>query len=57
MAATNVTMRVDLTTFIASSHSDMLAMTTNHVLKIANSSEHNLGADPCYSLSPGSKSG
>jgi hypothetical protein len=49
IAATNMTMRVDKTTLIASSHSDILAMTRNHLPKIASSSEHNLGADACYS--------
>jgi hypothetical protein len=48
MAATNVTMRVDRTTFIAPSQSDMLATTKNH-LQIANSLEHDLGADASYS--------
>jgi hypothetical protein len=31
MVATNVTTRVDKTTFIASSHSDVLAVTKNHL--------------------------
>jgi hypothetical protein len=44
-----VTIRVDRITFIASSHSGMLAMAKNHLLKIANPSEHNSGADACYS--------
>jgi hypothetical protein len=39
IAATNVTVRVDRTTFIASSYSDILAMTKNHLLKIASSSD------------------
>jgi hypothetical protein len=49
IAATNLTIRADRTTFIASSHSDMLAMTKNHLPKIASSSEHNFGADASYS--------
>jgi hypothetical protein len=31
MAATKATMRIDKTTVIASSYSDVLAMTTNHL--------------------------
>jgi hypothetical protein len=57
IAATNVTIRVDRTTFIASSHSYMLAMTKNHLPKIASSSDHNFSVDANYSKSLGSKSG
>jgi hypothetical protein len=57
IAATNVTIRVDRTTFIAFSHSDMLATTKNHLPKIASSLEHNFGANANYSKSPGSKLG
>jgi hypothetical protein len=52
-----VTIRVDKTTFVATSHSDILATTKNQLLKIAGSLEHGLGADASYSKSPGSKSG
>jgi hypothetical protein len=48
IAATNMTIRVDRTTFIVSSYSDMLAMTKTHLPKIDISSEHNLGADASY---------
>jgi hypothetical protein len=48
MATTDMTMRVDKTTFIASSHSEILSMTRNHLQKIASSLEHNLGADVSY---------
>jgi hypothetical protein len=57
IAATNMTIRVDKTTIIATSHSNMLAMTKNHLPKMAISSEHSLGADVSYSSSPGTKSG
>jgi hypothetical protein len=57
IAATNVTIRVDKTTIIATSHSDMLAMTKNHLPKMAINSEHSLGADVSYPSSPGTKSG
>jgi hypothetical protein len=49
IAATNMTIRVDKTIFIAFSHSGMLATTKNHLPKIASFSEHNLGADAGYS--------
>jgi hypothetical protein len=45
IVATNVTIMVDRTTIIATSHSDMLATTKNLLLKMAISSEHSLGAD------------
>jgi hypothetical protein len=57
IATTNMTIRVDRTTFIATSHSDMLATTKNHLSKMASSLEHGLGADASYSSSPGMKSG
>jgi hypothetical protein len=56
IAATNVTIRVDRTTFISFSHLDMLATTKNHLPKITSSSEHGLGADVSYSSSSGTKS-
>jgi hypothetical protein len=52
-----VTIMVDRTTFVATSHSDILAMTKNHVPKIGSSLEHGLGADTNYSSSLGTKSG
>jgi hypothetical protein len=52
-----VTIRVDRTTFIETSHSGILATTKNHLPKIASSSEHILGADASYSSSSGTKSG
>jgi hypothetical protein len=52
-----MTMRIDRTIFIATSHSDILATAKNHLSKIASSSEHGLGADASYSKSPGTKSG
>jgi hypothetical protein len=57
IAATNVTIRVDKTTFIATSHSDILATTKNHLLKIASSLEHSLGANASYSSSSRTKLG
>jgi hypothetical protein len=51
IAATNVTIRVDITTFIAFSHSDMLATTKNHLPKIASFLEHDLDANASYSQS------
>jgi hypothetical protein len=52
-----VTIRIDRTTFIATSHSDILSMTKNHPPKITSSSEHGLGADASYLLSSGTKLG
>jgi hypothetical protein len=52
-----VTIRVDRTTFIATSHSDILLTTKNHLLKIASSSEHGLGPDASYSPSSRTKLG
>jgi hypothetical protein len=52
-----MTIRVDRTTFIATSHLDILATTKNHLPQIASSSEHGLGVDASYSSSPGTKSG
>jgi hypothetical protein len=52
-----VTIMVDRTTFVATSHSDILATTKNHVPKIGSSLEHGLGADTNYSSSLGTKSG
>jgi hypothetical protein len=52
-----MTIRVDRTIFIATSHSDMLAMTQNHLLKTASSLEHDLGVDASYSQFLGTKSG
>jgi hypothetical protein len=57
IAATNVTIRVHRTTFIATSYSDMLATTKNHLPKKASSLEHGLGADVSYSSSSGTKLG
>jgi hypothetical protein len=50
-----VTRRVDKTILIVTSHLDMLTTTKNHLLKIANSSEHGLGADSSYSSSSETK--
>jgi hypothetical protein len=52
-----MTMSVDRTTFIATSHSDILTMMENHLPKIASSLEHDLGADANYSSSLGTKLG
>jgi hypothetical protein len=57
IATSNVTIRVDITTFIATSHSDMLAMTKNHLSTMASSSEQGLGADDSYSSSLRTKLG
>jgi hypothetical protein len=52
-----MTIREDRTTSLATSHSDILATTKNHLPKIASSSEHGLGADASYSSSSRTKSG
>jgi hypothetical protein len=52
-----VTIRVDMTTFIATSHFDILTTTKNHLPKITSSSEHDLSVDASYSSSLGTKLG
>jgi hypothetical protein len=52
-----VTMRVDRTTFIATSHFDIPALTKSHLPMIASSLEHGLGVDARYLKSPETKSG
>jgi hypothetical protein len=52
-----MTIRVYRTTFIPTSHLNILATTRNHLPKISSSSEHGLGADASYSSSSRTKSG